>query len=186
MQYSRSFLFSCLSIKVECLSEFFKWEMIFFQILFKDSKFNFKFYFILTTQEFERLLQQSRDCFAMLAKTQFRLNRLAVQAGDKGVQTRSPHKLMLAKKSIKLRLNLRKRHYQLTFIFYQMIRIMFNSPYNNDVVFDSALQLCSLYNDAVSCAMQFHASSGAQVCSRFFPPLLITPKKLDISQILQV
>uniref|UniRef100_A0A336MAF7 CSON014299 protein n=1 Tax=Culicoides sonorensis TaxID=179676 RepID=A0A336MAF7_CULSO len=136
--------------------------------------------------EFERLLQQSRDCFAMLAKTQFRLNRLAVQAGDKGVQTRSPHKLMLAKKSIKLRLNLRKRHYQLTFIFYQMIRIMFNSPYNNDVVFDSALQLCSLYNDAVSCAMQFHASSGAQVCSRFFPPLLITPKKLDISQILQL
>lgn len=93
---------------------------------------------------------------------------------------------MLAKKSIKLRLNLRKRHYQLTFIFYQMIRIMFNSPYNNDVVFDSALQLCSLYNDAVSCAMQFHASSGAQVCSRFFPPLLITPKKLDISTILQV
>lgn len=63
---------------------------------------------------------------------------------------------------------------------------MFNSPYNNDVVFDSALQLCSLYNDAVSCAMQFHASSGAQVCSRFFPPLLITPKKLDISTILQV
>lgn len=122
----------------------------------------------------------------MLAKTQFRLNRLAVQAGDKGVQTRSPHKLMLAKKSIKLRLNLRKRHYQLTFIFYQMIKIMFNSPYNNDVVFDSALQLCSLYNDAVSCAMQFHASSGAQVCSRFFPPLLITPKKLDISTILQV
>lgn len=137
-------------------------------------------------QEYERLLQQSRDCFAMLAKTQFRLNRLAVQAGDKGVQNRSPHKLMLAKKSIKLRLNLRKRHYQLTFIFYQMMKIMFNSPYSNDLVFDSALQLCSLYNDAVTCAMQFHASSGAQVCSRFFPPLLITPKKLDIGTILQV
>lgn len=137
-------------------------------------------------QEFERLLHQSRDCFAMLAKTQFRLNRLAVSSSDKGILTRSPYKLMLSKKATKLRLNLRKRHYQLTFIFHQMIRIMFNSPYNTEIVFDSALQLCSLYNEAIMCALQFHASSGAQVCSRFFPPLLITPKKLDISTILQV
>lgn len=90
-------------------------------------------------QEFERLLQQSRDCFAMLSKTQFRLNRLAIAAGDKGALQRSPYKMMLSKKSTKLRLNLRKRHYQLTFIFHQMIKIMLNSPYNNEVVFDSAL-----------------------------------------------
>ncbi|ETN66672.1 hypothetical protein AND_001537 [Anopheles darlingi] len=73
--------------------------------------------------EFERLLQQSRECFERSAHVQTRLIRMSASSADKNVE-RSFFKILLNRKAHLIRQNLRKRNFQLIFIINKMVGAM--------------------------------------------------------------
>uniref|UniRef100_A0A182UHA5 Coiled-coil protein 142 C-terminal domain-containing protein n=1 Tax=Anopheles melas TaxID=34690 RepID=A0A182UHA5_9DIPT len=138
--------------------------------------------------EFERLLQQSRECFERSAHVQTRLIRMSASSADKNVE-RSFFKILLNRKAHLIRQNLRKRNLQLIFIINKMIKLMLAATYTSEVVVDGALLLCTLHNESVILAQnttQARTQTNAQICSNSFPPLMSTPKKVDVGTILQI
>ncbi|XP_035900175.1 uncharacterized protein LOC118506736 [Anopheles stephensi] len=138
--------------------------------------------------EFERLLQQSRECFERSAHVQTRLIRMSASSADKNVE-RSFFKILLNRKAHLIRQNLRKRNLQLIFIINKMIKLMLAATYTSEIVVDGALLLCTLHNESVILAQkttQARTQTNAQICSNSFPPLMSTPKKVDVGTILQI
>ncbi|KFB53386.1 hypothetical protein ZHAS_00021700 [Anopheles sinensis] len=138
--------------------------------------------------EFERLLQQSRECFERSAHVQTRLIRMSASSADKNVE-RSFFKILLNRKAHLIRQNLRKRNFQLIFIINKMIKLMLAATFSSEVVVDGALLLCTLHNESVILAQkttQARTQTNAQICSNSFPSLMSAPKKIDIGMILQI
>ncbi|XP_062711971.1 uncharacterized protein LOC134289697 [Aedes albopictus] len=141
-----------------------------------------------TFQEFERLLQQSRQGFELSAHIQMRLIRMSASSADKNVE-RSFFKILLNRKAHLIRQNLRKRHFQLIFIIQKMVKLMLGLMYSSEVVIDGAMLLSTLHNESVALALkttQAKSQAGAQICSNSFPALMSTPKKIDIGAVLQI
>lgn len=66
---------------------------------------------------------------------------------------------------------------------------MLAATYTSEVVVDGALLLCTLHNESVILAQkttQARTQTNAQICSNSFPPLMSTPKKVDVGTILQI
>ncbi|XP_058825246.1 uncharacterized protein LOC131685499 [Topomyia yanbarensis] len=138
--------------------------------------------------EFERLLQQSRQGFELSAHIQFRLIRMTASSADKNVE-RSFFKILLDRKAHLIRQNLRKRHFQLTFIINKMVKLMLGLTYSSEAVIDGAMLLSTLHNESVALALKTtkaRTQAGAQICSNSFPAVMIAPKKVDIGTILQI
>uniref|UniRef100_A0AAG5CXJ9 Uncharacterized protein n=1 Tax=Anopheles atroparvus TaxID=41427 RepID=A0AAG5CXJ9_ANOAO len=138
--------------------------------------------------EFERLLQQSRECFERSAHVQTRLIRMSASSADKNVE-RSFFKILLNRKAHLIRQNLRKRNFQLIFIINKMIKLMLAATYTSEIVVDGALLLCTLHNESVILAQkttQARSQTKAQICSNSFPSLMSAPKKIDVGMILQI
>ncbi|XP_053696391.1 uncharacterized protein LOC128743756 [Sabethes cyaneus] len=138
--------------------------------------------------EFERLLQQSRLGFEQSAHIQMRLIRMTATSADKNVE-RSFFKILLDRKAHLIRQNLRKRHFQLTFIINKMIKLMLGLTYSSEMVIDGSMLLATLHNESVTLALKTakaRTQDGAQICSNTFPAVMIAPKKIDIATILQI
>lgn len=113
--------------------------------------------------------------------SQYKLYRIGGLSSDKNVE-RSSYKGLLKRKSTLIRTNLRRRHYQLLFIILKTIKhLLFNG------IFEAAFHLCSLYNNIVTLTSEnTKSSSGSLVVSNTYSSLLSTPKRMDISSILQL
>ncbi|XP_055548511.1 uncharacterized protein LOC129732056 [Wyeomyia smithii] len=138
--------------------------------------------------EFERLLQQSRLGFEQSAHIQMRLIRMTATSADKNVE-RSFFKILLDRKTHLIRQNLRKRHFQLTFIINKMIKLMLGLTYSSEMVIDGSMLLSTLHNESVTLALKTakaRTQDGAQICSNTFPAVMIAPKKIDIATVLQI
>jgi len=100
---------------------------------------------------------------------------------DKKVE-RSNYKVLLNRKALLIRTNLRRRHFQLMFIISKTIkRCLFNG------IYEAAFHLCSLYNNIIILTSQHtKCSSGSLTVSNTYPSLLSNPKRMDISSILQL
>jgi hypothetical protein len=68
---------------------------------------------------------------------------MGISSTDKNVQ-RSSFKILLNKKALVIRKNLKRRHFQLILIVTKLIKLML---YNG--VFESAYMMCALLNNAV-------------------------------------
>lgn len=113
--------------------------------------------------------------------SQYKLYRIGSSSTDKNVE-RSTYKGLLKRKSMLIRMNLRRRHFQLLFIISKTIkRLLFNG------IFEAALHLCSLYNNIVILmTQQTKSSSGSMIISNTYTAILSNPKRMDISSILQL
>lgn len=113
--------------------------------------------------------------------SQYKLSRIGGISTDKNVE-RSSYKGMLKKKSTLIRLNLRRRHYQLLFVMSKTIKhLLFNG------IFEAAFHLCSLYNNIVILTTEHtKSSSGSLMVSNTYSALLSSPKRMDVTCILQL
>lgn len=142
---------------------------------------NFLKFSSITFQGFEGLLEQARISFEQSSHIIFRLFRMTASSGDKNIE-RSSYKVLLNKKALVIRKNLKKRHFQLLFIIHKLIKLMLSFGF-----LDGAFSLCALLNYVVILTLQnTKSSSGTLVISNTFPALLSNPKRMDIISILQV
>lgn len=77
------------------------------------------------------------------SQTQYKLYRMGNSSSDKNVE-RSSFKVLLNKKALQIRKNLKRRHFQLICIVTKLIKLMLCNG-----VFEAAFQMCSLLNNAV-------------------------------------
>lgn len=107
--------------------------------------------------------------------------RIGSTSTDKNVE-RSTYKGLLKRKSMLIRMNLKRRHYQLLFIISKIIkRLLFNG------IFEAALHLSSLYNNIIILTTQHtRSSSGSMIISNTYTAILSNPKRMDITSILQL
>lgn len=113
--------------------------------------------------------------------SQYKLFRIAGSSSDKNVE-RSSYKVLLKRKSMLIRTNLRHRHYQLLFIISKIIKKLLSNG-----IFEAAFHLCSLYNNIVILTSEHtKISSGSMVISNTYSSILSSPKRMDISSILQL
>lgn len=112
--------------------------------------------------------------------SQYKLLRIGGLSTDKNVE-RSSYKVVLKRKSLMIRMNLRRRHYQLLFIMSKTIKqLLFNG------IYEAAFHLCSLYNNIVTLTGEHtKSSSGSLMISNTYTAILSTPKRMDITCILQ-
>jgi hypothetical protein len=75
--------------------------------------------------------------------TQYKLFRMGISSTDKNVE-RSSFKILLNKKALVIRKNLRRRHFQLILIVTKLIKLMLCHG-----IFESAFMMCALLNQAV-------------------------------------
>jgi hypothetical protein len=94
-------------------------------------------------QGFQDLLDQGYKVLSDSASTFFKLYRMSSSSSDKNVE-RSSFKVLLNRKAIQIRQNLKRRHFQLIMIVTKLIKLMLCNG-----VFEAALQMCSLLNNAV-------------------------------------
>lgn len=113
--------------------------------------------------------------------SQYKLYRIGGSSSDKNVE-RSSYKVMLKRKTKLARTNLRRRHFQLLFIMLKTIKqLLFNG------IFEAAFHLCSLYNNIlVLTAQHMKSSSGSLMISNTYSSIVSTPKRMDITCILQL
>lgn len=113
--------------------------------------------------------------------SQYKLLRIGSSSSDKNVE-RSSYKGLLKRKSSLIRLNLRRRHYQLLFVITKTIKqLLFNG------IFEAAFHLCSLYNNIVILTTEHtKSSSGSLMVSNTYSAILSSPKRMDITCILQL
>lgn len=113
--------------------------------------------------------------------SQYKLYKIGNSSTDKNVE-RSMWKVILNRKVLLMRTNLRRRHYQLLFIISKTIKqMLFNG------IFEAAFHLSSLFNNILILTAEYtRASSGSLVVSNTFPCLLSTHKRMDITSILQL
>lgn len=113
--------------------------------------------------------------------SQYKLFRIGSSSTDKNVE-RSTYKGLLNRKSMLIRTNLKRRHFQLLYIISKTIKhLLFNG------IFEAALHLCSLYNNIIILTNQnTKSSSGSMVISNTYSAILSNPKRMDISSILQL
>ncbi len=76
--------------------------------------------FLFWFQGFEGLLEQAKVCFEQSSHIIFRLYRLAASSSDKNIE-RSSYKVLLNRKALLIRKNLKKRHFQLLFIVQKLV-----------------------------------------------------------------
>ncbi|KAG5685028.1 hypothetical protein PVAND_014231 [Polypedilum vanderplanki] len=130
---------------------------------------------------FQDLLDQGNKVLSDSASTFFKLYRMSSSSSDKNVE-RSSFKVLLNKKAIQIRQNLKRRHFQLIMIFTKLIKLMLCNG-----VFEAAFQMCSLLNTAVILTLQnTKSASGTLVISNTFPPLLSNPRVMHIHSLLQM
>lgn len=79
-------------------------------------------------------------------------------------------------------MNLRHRHFQLLFVMLKTIKhLLFNG------IFEAAFHLCSLYNNIIILTIQhMKNSSGSLMISNTYSYIVSTPKRMDITSILQL
>lgn len=79
-------------------------------------------------------------------------------------------------------MNLRHRHFQLLFIMLKTIKhLLFNG------IFEAAFHLCSLYNNIIILTAEYmKSSSGSLMISNTYSSIVSTPKRMDITCILQL
>lgn len=77
------------------------------------------------------------------AHTQFKLNRMRSSSSDKNVE-RSCFKLLLNLKALKIRQNLKRRHFQMIMIVTKLIKLMLCNG-----IFEAAFLLCDILNNSV-------------------------------------
>lgn len=75
--------------------------------------------------------------------TQYKLYRMGHSSADKNVE-RSSFKVLLNKKALQIRKNLKRRHFQLILIVTKLIKLMLCNG-----VFEAGFLMCSLLNNAV-------------------------------------
>ncbi|CAO1395618.1 unnamed protein product [Diamesa serratosioi] len=129
----------------------------------------------------QELLNQGNHVLEESCHTQYKLYRMGNSSTDKNVQ-RSSFKVLLNRKALEIRKNLKRRHFQMICIVSKLIKLMLCNG-----VFEAAFSLCSLLNNIVMLTMQnTKNASGSLVISNTFPPLLSNPKRMDIIMILQM
>lgn len=127
------------------------------------------------------LLEQGKIYFQDSCMSQYKLYKIGSSSTDKNAE-RSMWKVILNRKALLMRTNLRRRHFQLLFIISKTIKqMLFNG------IFEAAFHLSSLYNNILILTSQYtKTTSGSLVISNTFPSLLSTSKRMDISSILQL
>lgn len=113
--------------------------------------------------------------------SQYKLYRIGGFSTDKNVE-RSSYKVMLKRKTKLVRMNLRRRHFQLLFIMLKTIKhLLFNG------IFEAAFHLCSLYNNIIILTAEYmKTSSGSLMVSNTYCAIVSSPKRMDITCILQL
>lgn len=127
------------------------------------------------------LLEQGKVYFQDSCLSQYKLYKIGNTSADKNVE-RSMWKVILNRKALLMRTNLRRRHFQLLFIISKTIKqMLFNG------IFEAALHLCSLFNNILILTSQYtKTSSGSLMVSNTFPNVLSNSKRMDITSILQL
>lgn len=127
------------------------------------------------------LLEQGKIYFQESCLSQYKLYKIGTSSTDKNVE-RSMWKVILNRKTLLMRTNLRRRHFQLLFIISKTIKqMLFNG------VFEAAFHLSSLFNNILELTSQYtKMSSGSLMVSNTFPSLLAKHKRMDITSILQL
>jgi hypothetical protein len=77
------------------------------------------------------------------SQTQYKLYRMGNSSSDKNVE-RSSFKVLLNRKALQIRKNLKRRHFQLILILTKLIKLMLCNG-----VFEAGFLMCSLLNNAV-------------------------------------
>lgn len=127
------------------------------------------------------LLEQGKVYFQESCLSQYKLYKIGTSSADKNVE-RSMWKMILNRKALLMRTNLRRRHFQLLFIISKTIKqMLFNG------IFEAAFHLCSLFNNILILTTQYtKTSSGSLMVSNTFPNVLSNSKRMDITSILQL
>lgn len=127
------------------------------------------------------LLEQGKHYFQESCLCQYKLFKIGKSSTDKNVE-RSMRKVLLNRKALLMRTNLRRRHFQLLFIMSKTIKqMLFNG------IFEAAFHLSSLFNNILLLTSQYtKLSSGSLVISNTFPTLFANPKRMDITSVLQL
>lgn len=98
---------------------------------------------IMTFQGYADLLDEGIKMLAASSHTQFKLNRMRSSSSDKNVE-RSCFKVLLNKKALQIRQNLKRRHHQMIMIVTKLIKLMLCNG-----IFEAAFLLCEVLNSAV-------------------------------------
>lgn len=127
------------------------------------------------------LLEQGKVYFQESCLSQYKIYKIGNSSTDKNVE-RSIWKVILNRKALLMRTNLRRRHFQLLFIISKTIKqMLFNG------IFEAAFHLCSLYNNILMLTAQYtKTSSVTLMVSNTFPNVLFNSKRMDITSILQL
>lgn len=127
------------------------------------------------------LLEQGKIYFQDSCLSQYKLYKIGSSSTDKNAE-RSMWKVILNRKALLMRTNLRRAHFQLLFIISKTIKqMLFNG------IFEAAFHLCSLFNNILILTSKYtKMSSGSLVVSNTFPSLLSLSKRMDIASILQL
>lgn len=127
------------------------------------------------------LLEQGKIYFQESCLSQYKLYKISKSSSDKNIE-RSMWKIILNRKVLLMRKNLKRRHFQLLFIVSKIIKqMLFNG------IFEAAFHLSSLFNNILVLTSQYtKSSSGSLVVSNTFPCLLSNYKRMDIQSILQL
>lgn len=122
---------------------------------------------------FQMLLEQGKIYFQESCLSQYKLYKTGKCSTKKSLW-----KIILNRKALLMRTNLRRRHFQLLFIISKSIKqMLFNG------IFEAAFHLSSLYNNILMLTSEYtKMSSGSLVVSNTFPCLLIHPKRMDITR----
>lgn len=89
------------------------------------------------------MLDQGNVVLEESSHTQYKLYRMGHSSADKNVE-RSSFKVLLNKKALQIRKNLKRRHFQLILIVTKLIKLMLCNG-----VFEAGFLMCSLLNNAV-------------------------------------
>ena len=132
-------------------------------------------------QAFQTLLEKGNVYCQDSCMSQYKLFRIGSSSSDKNVE-RSSYKGLLKRKSMLIRTNLKRRHFQLLFIISKTIkRLLFNG------IFEAAFHLCSLYNNIIILTNQhMKSSSGSMIISNTYTAIVSNPKRMDVCSILQL
>lgn len=127
------------------------------------------------------LLEQGKIYFQESCLSQYKLHKIGKSSTDKNVE-RSSWKVVLNRKTLLMRKNLKRRHFQLLFILSKIIKqLLFNG------IFEAAFHLASLFNNILILTLEHtNSSSGSLVVSNTFPNVLANPKRMDVTSILQL
>lgn len=127
------------------------------------------------------LLEQGKIYFQESCLSQYKLYKIGAASTDKNTE-RSMWKVILNRKALLMRTNLRRRHFQSLFIISKTIKeMLFNG------IFEAAFHLASLYNNILILTLEYtKMSSGSLMVSNTFPSLLATSKRMDVTSILQL